>query len=153
MLSPHENSIQYLPSEHLSTPEVQKVVVEHVSKNSDLPLHYHGNTDSDPSQVESPVPVQSLITTRGAATLSFSLQTLPCLPHMVESLFLPAATIIKHLGPNASPHQYLAILDSAYGIIDDSDNTNQDSGEKPSGYLQCLQTILSKVIQKRWFGC
>lgn len=103
VLSPHKNSIQYLPCEHLSTPEIQKV--EHVSKNSDLPLRYDGNIDSDPSQVESPVPVQSLITICGAATLSFSLQTLPCLPHMVESLFLLAATIIKHLGPNASPHQ------------------------------------------------
>ncbi len=55
----------------------------------------------------------------------------------------------------ASPHEYLALLDSAYGVTDDGDelftkflNTNQDSGEKPSSYLQCLQSILSKVIKR-----
>ena len=107
--SPPRNPTEHIPSEHLSTPEIQKEVFEHVIKNSDLPLYYHH------SQVESPVPVQSLITTRGAATLSFSLQTLPCLPHIyttrkrVESL-LPPASSIKYLGPSASPHEHLAQL-------------------------------------------
>lgn len=74
---------------------------------------------------------------------------------MVESLFPPAATSHHCETPNASPNEYLALLDSAYGIIDDSDelfakflHTNQDPGEKPSGYLQRLQTILSKVIKR-----
>jgi len=74
---------------------------------------------------------------------------------IVESLLPPAANVVKHLGPNSSPHDYLSLLDSAYGTVDDGDelfakflNTNQNSGEKPSDYLQQLQTALSKVSKR-----
>ena len=50
---------------------------------------------------------------------------------------------------------YLSLLDSAYDIVDDGDelfakllSTNQNSGEKPSSYLQRLQADLSKVIKR-----
>lgn len=38
----HRQQALYLPPEQLATPEVQKVVVEHVIKNCDLSSHYHG---------------------------------------------------------------------------------------------------------------
>lgn len=159
-ISPPRNPIQYLPSEHLSTPEIQKVVVEHVIKNSDLPLHYHGNTRLRPFSGKIPCPSSESDYDTWRSNVEFFLAD-PAMSathttrKIVESLSSPAATIVKHLGPNASPHEYLALLDSAYGIIDDGDelfakflNTNQDSGEKPSGYLQRLQIILSKVIKR-----
>ncbi len=54
--SPTKIPIQYLPSEHLSTPEIKKVVVEHVIKNSDLPLDYQGNTRLRPFSGRIPCP-------------------------------------------------------------------------------------------------
>ena len=158
--SPLRTPIQHLPSEHFSTPEIQKMVVEHVIKSSDLPHHYQGNTRLRPFSGRIPCPsAESDYDTWRSNVEFFLADTTVSATHttrkMVESLFPPAATIVKHLGPNASPHEYLALLDSAYGIIDDGDelfakflHTNQDPGEKPSGYLQRLQTILSKVIKR-----
>lgn len=160
MPSSHKNPNHYLPSEHLSTPEIQRVVVEHVIKNNDLPHHYHGNTRLRPFSGKVPCPSSESDYDTWRSNVEFYLADLAMSDthttrKMVESLFPPAATIVKHLGPNASPHEYLALLDSAYGIIEDGDelfakflNTNQDSGEKPSGYLQRLQAILSKVIKR-----
>lgn len=158
--SPCSNRTQNLSPEHLSTPEIQRVVVEHVIKNSDLPLHYHGSTRLRPFSGRIPCPSSESDYDMWRNNVEFFLAD-PAMSathvtrKIVESLFPPAATIVKHLGPNASPHEYLALLDSAYGIIDDGDelfakflNTNQDPGEKPSGYLQRLQTILSKVIKR-----
>lgn len=155
-----KNPIQYLPSEHLSTPEIQKVVVEHVIKNSDFPLPYHGNTRLRPFSGRIPCPSSESDYDTWRSNVEFHLAD-PTMSaahttrKMVESLFPPAATIVKHLGPNASPQEYLTLLDSAYGVIDDGDelfakflNTNQDPGEKPSGYLQRLQSNLSKVIKR-----
>ncbi len=158
--SPTKIPIQYLPSEHLSTPEIKKVVVEHVIKNSDLPLHYQGNTRLRPFSGRIPCPSAESDYDTWRSNVEFfladpAMSSTNTTRKMVESLFPPAATIVKHLGPNASPHEYLALLDSAYGIIDDGDelfakflHTNQDPGEKPSGYLQRLQTILSKAIKR-----
>ncbi|KAL7874154.1 hypothetical protein SRHO_G00051240 [Serrasalmus rhombeus] len=74
---------------------------------------------------------------------------------IVGSLLPPAANIVKQVGPNATAHDYLSLLDSAYGTVDDGDelfarflNTNQNSGEKPSEYLQRLQTTLGNVIKR-----
>lgn len=158
--SPLRIPTQYLPSEHLSTPEIQKVVVEHVIKSSDLSHNYHGNTRLRPFSGRIPCSSAESDYDTWRSNVEFFLAD-PAMSDahttrkMVESLFPPASTIVKHLGPNASPHEYLALLDSAYGIIDDGDelfakflNANQDSGEKPSGYLQRLQTILCKVIKR-----
>lgn len=152
--------IQYLPYEHLSTPEIQKVVVEHVVKSSDLPHHYQGNTRLRPFSGRIPCPSAESDYDTWRSNVEFfladpTMSATHTTRKMAESLFPPAATMVKHLGPNASPHEYLALLDSAYGITDDGDelfakflHTNQDPGEKPSGYLQRLQTILSKVIKR-----
>ncbi|TKS65786.1 Retrovirus-related Pol polyprotein [Collichthys lucidus] len=149
-----------LPSEHLSTPEIQKVVVEHVVKSSDLPYHYQGNTRLRPFSGRIPCPSAESDYDTWRSNVEFfladpTMSATHTTRKMVESLFPPAATMVKHLGPNASPNEYLVLLDSAYGIIDDGDelfakflHTNQDPGEKPAGYLQRLQTILSKVIKR-----
>lgn len=41
--SPKKSGI-YLPSEQVTSPEVQRVVVEHVIRNSDMASQYHGST-------------------------------------------------------------------------------------------------------------
>lgn len=150
----------YLSTEHLTTPEVQKVVVEHVIKNNDLPSHYHGHTRLRPFSGKIPCPSSESDYDTWRSNVEFYLAD-PAMSDkhttrkMVEGLLPPAATMVKHLGPNSLPHEYLVLLDSAYGTIEDGDelfakflNMNQDSGEKPSGYLQRLQTTLSKVVKR-----
>ncbi|RXN36763.1 zinc finger CCHC domain-containing 12-like protein [Labeo rohita] len=50
---------------------------------------------------------------------------------------------------------YLEILDSAFGTVEDGDdsfakylNTVQDNGEKPSAYLQRLQVMLNTAFRR-----
>lgn len=134
-------------------------MVEHGIKNSDLHSHYHGNTRLRPFSGKIPCPPSESDYDTWRSNVEFyladpAMSDKHTIRKIVEGLLPPAATIVKHLGPNSSPLEYLALLDSACGIIDDRDelfakflNMNQDSGEKPSGYLQCLQTILSKVVK------
>lgn len=71
-----------------------------------------------------------------------------------ESLLSPASDVVKQLGSTAPLQDYKKRIDSAYGLVDDSDeifarflNTHQDKGEKASDYLQRLQTILSTIVR------
>lgn len=74
---------------------------------------------------------------------------------IIESLFPPAADMVKHLQPETPPTTYLQILDSAYGTVQDGDELYakfmemyQDAGEKPSAYLQRLQVALSMAVKR-----
>lgn len=74
---------------------------------------------------------------------------------IIESLAPPAANIVKHLGLNSTPHDYLNLLDSAFDTVDDGDelfaeflNTNQNPEKKASEYLQRLQIALIKVVKR-----
>ena len=150
----------YLPFEHLITPEVQKVVVEHVIKNSNSTSHYHSSTKLRPFSGKLPCPNFESDYDTWRSNVEFHLadngmSDMLTVRKMVESLLPPASNIIKHLGPNSTPKDYLSLLDSAYDIVDDGDelfakllSTNQNSGEKPSSYLQRLQADLSKVIKR-----
>ncbi|KAK0138860.1 Zinc finger CCHC domain-containing protein 12 [Merluccius polli] len=58
--------------------------------------------------------------------------------------------------PRANPKAFLDLLDSAYATVEDGDelfaqflNVNQNSGEKPSNYLQRLQTLLIRVVKMK----
>ncbi|KAK2848150.1 hypothetical protein Q7C36_009832 [Tachysurus vachellii] len=59
---------------------------------------------------------------------------------IVESLSPPATNVVKNLGPNATPRDYITFAKFL--------NTNQNTGEKPSSYLQRLQIVLNKVISR-----
>ena len=156
----HKKQTLYLPSEHLTTSEVQKVVVEHVIKNSEMASQYHQHVKLRPFSGKVPCPQFEFDYDTWRNSVEFHL-TDPTMPDkhtvrkIVESLLPPAVNMVKHLGPNSTPHDYLSLLDSAYGTVDDGDelfatflNTNQNSGEKSSSYLQRLQAALSKVIQR-----
>ncbi|XP_076129254.1 zinc finger CCHC domain-containing protein 12-like [Alosa pseudoharengus] len=74
---------------------------------------------------------------------------------VLESLLSPAIDIVKHLTPETPPSVYLEILDSAFSTVEDGDdlfakylNTMQDSGEKPSAYLQRLQVMLNATLRR-----
>ena len=157
--SPKKSGL-HLSSEHLTTPEVQKVVVEHVIRNSDVASQYHGHTKLRCFSGKTPCPNLESDYDAWRSTVDFfladpSMSDKHIARRIIESLLPPAANVVQHLGPNSSPHDYLSLLDSAYGIVDDGDelfakflNTNQNSGEKPSSYLQRLQAVLSKVVKR-----
>lgn len=75
--------------------------------------------------------------------------------HILDSLFPPAADIVKHLSPDLPAETYIQHLDSAFGTVQDGEelymkfmDTLQDSGEKPSAYLQRLQVALSLAVKR-----
>lgn len=40
---------------------------------------------------------------------------------ILESLLSPASDIVKQLGSHSSPHGYVRLLQSAYGLVDDGE--------------------------------
>lgn len=150
----------HLPSDQLSTPEVQRVVVEHIIKSSEISSHLHSPCKLKQFSGRLPQPTFEVDYETWRNGVEFCLND-PSVPDsqvvrkIVESLSPPAANIIKSLGPQASPKEYVTLLDSAYATVEDGDelfarflNNNQNAGEKASDYLQRLHTALSYVIAK-----
>lgn len=150
-----------LSPEHLSTPEVQRVIVEHIVKSTDMS---HSQTFPSASKLrffsgKTPCPNMEVDYDTWRSHVEFYLadSTVPerqIVRKIIESLLPPAANIVKHLGPLSSPKDFLSLLDSAYGTVDDADemfakfmSTNQNAGEKPSAYLHRLQATLNKVVK------
>ncbi|XP_066526974.1 paraneoplastic antigen Ma1 homolog [Hoplias malabaricus] len=148
----------HLNTRQLTTPDIQKVVVEHVIKNTDLPSHSHAKIRPFSGKVPCPYPESDYDTWRSNVEFHLSDSTMSNqqkVRKIIESLVPPAANIVRHLGPTSSPYDYLSLLDSAYDTVDDGDelfakflNTNQNPGEKSSEYLQRLQMALNKVIKR-----
>lgn len=74
---------------------------------------------------------------------------------ILDSLLPPASELTKHLGPQLLPSNYLELLDSAYGTVEDGDElfakfmtTLQNDGEKPSAYLHRLHVTLSLTMRR-----
>lgn len=147
-----------LNAEQLTTPEIQKVVVEHVIRNTDLPSHSHAKIRPFSGRMPCHYPESDYDTWRSNVELLLSdsaMSDQQKVRKIIESLAPPAANVVRHLGPNASPYDYLCLLDSAYDTVDDGDelfakflNTNQNPGEKSSEYLQRLQMALNKVVKR-----
>ncbi|XP_043960348.1 uncharacterized protein LOC122824151 [Gambusia affinis] len=136
---------------------VQKVVVEHVVKNSDfstssLRLRSFSGKIPKPSNEADYDSWRSQIELLLADP---SLSRLHINRRIVESLLSPAADLIKCLSPGASPSTLLQVLDSAFQTVQDGEelfaqflNIFQNPGERPSSYLQRLQLTLSTVIKR-----
>lgn len=150
----------HLPSDQLSTPEVQRVVVEHIVRSSEISSHLHSPCKLKQFSGRLPRPTFEVDYDTWRNSVEFCLND-PSVPDsqvvrkIVESLSPPAANIIKSLGPKTSPKEYLTLLDSAYATVEDGDelfarflNNNQNAGEKASDYLQRLHTALSYVVTK-----
>lgn len=154
-----EKSAPLLSPEQISIPEVQRVIVEHIVKSSDLSQTYPSSSKFRPFLGKSPIPNMEVEYDSWRSNVEFYLAD-PSVPErqvvrkIIESLLPPAANIVKHLGPLSKPNDFLTLLDSAYGTVDDVDelfakflSANQNAGEKPSAYLHCLQNTLIKVVK------
>lgn len=150
-----------LSSEHLSTPDVQRVVVEHIVKSTDIASQFHSPAKLRSFSGRVPCPNYEVDYDTWRTSVDFYL-TDPTVSQsqlvrrIVDSLLPPAANVVKPLGPQAPPHAYLDLLDLAYATIEDGDelfakflNTHQNAGEKPSSYLHRLQSSSSAVVRKK----
>lgn len=143
----------------INPPQVQKVIVEHFIRSDASPSSFsqsrlrtfsgrlpkpNGEVDYDAWRTQ----VDLLL---NDSSLSDSQKV----RRILESLLSPAADIVKPLGTNAPPETYITQLESAFGVVEDGEElfarflgSNQNSGEKPSVYLNRLQTLLTKAISR-----
>lgn len=144
--------------DHLNPPDMQRFIVEHVVKSSDLRSDLHSvKLRTFSGRVPCPSTEVDYDTWRNSVEFYLADPAVPkgqLVRKIVDSLLAPAATVVKSLGPYVSPRSYLDLLDSAYDIVKDGDdlfaeflNINQNSGEKPSNYLHRLQTALNKIVK------
>ena len=144
--------------DHLNPPEMQRLIVEHVVKSADLSSQLHSvKLRTFSGRVPCPSTEVEYDTWRNNVEFYLADPAVPkgqLVRKIVDSLLAPASTVVKSLGPYASPRAYLDLLDSAYDIVKDGDdlfaeflNINQNSGEKPSSYLHRLQTVLNKIVK------
>lgn len=150
-----------LSPEHLSTPDVQRVVVEHIVKSTDITSQFHSPAKLRSFSGRVPCPNYEVYYDTWRTSVDFylmdpSVSQTQLVRRIVDSLLPPAANVVKPLGPQAPSHAYLNLLDSAYATIEDGDelfakflNTHQNAGEKPSSYLHRLQSSLNAVVRKK----
>ncbi|XP_077393810.1 uncharacterized protein LOC144031003 [Festucalex cinctus] len=156
----HMNNLPLSPDQ-LSTPEVQRVVVEHIVKSTEIASQLNSMTKLRPFSGKVPCSQYELDYDTWRTSVEFylndpSVSKSHLTRRIVDSLLPPAAHVVKPLGPQASPIDYLNLLDSAYATVEDGDelfakflSTHQDSGEKPSSYLHRLHSSLSAVVKKK----
>lgn len=138
-------------------PEVQRYVVEHIVKNEESAV-YHQRLRVFSGRLPRPTHEADYDTWRSGVELLLkdpSVSDLHRSRRIVESLLPPAADMIKQLSSSTLPTVYLDTLDSAYATVQDGDelfarfmDTFQDTGEKPSAYLQRLQVVLNSAMKK-----
>lgn len=144
----------------VNPPDIQRVVVEHIVRNADASSPVHTSSRLRPFSGKCPHSNSEVDYETWRANVELILKD-PAISDLhrarkiLESLLSPAADIVKQLGPQASPSDYLQLLDSAFGTVDDGEelfakfmNTLQDAGEKPSHYLNRLQVILSQAVKR-----
>lgn len=153
-------SIPALKTQDLSPPEVQRVVVEHIVKRDDSALQMQSalRLRAFSGKVPRPSHEPDYETWRSSVDLILSDPSISDLQRsrrILESILPPAADVVRHLSPNSLPTDYLYLLDSAYGAVQDGDelyakflDTFQDAGEKPSAYLQRLQVSLNLAVKR-----
>ncbi|XP_076829405.1 zinc finger CCHC domain-containing protein 18-like [Brachyhypopomus gauderio] len=152
-------SSPFLNASAINPPQVQKVIVEHFIRNEASPSNFsqsrvrtfswrlpkpNGEVDYDAWRTQVDLLLKDV-----------SLSDSHKVRRILESLLSPAADVVKPLGTNAPPEAYLVQLESAFGVVEDGEElfatflgSNQNSGEKPSIYLNRLQTLLTKAISR-----
>lgn len=153
------NSILTSPTV-LNPPDVQRLVVEHVVRTEEVNSQAFVTTRLRAFSGRIPRPVNEIEYDTWRTSVDFILRD-PTMSSfhgsrkILDSLLPPASDIVKHLGPEALPSEYLQLLDSAFGTVEDGDellakfmNTLQNAGEKPSVYLSRLQAALTVAIKR-----
>ncbi|XP_016522962.1 zinc finger CCHC domain-containing protein 18-like [Poecilia formosa] len=164
--SPNTSSLKLNQKPHmlsqtdLVSPEVQRIVVEHVVKTIDKTSNTHSTLRLRAFSGKNPRPhtEADYETWRSHVDLMMGdtlLSNLEKTRKILESLLTPASDVIRPLGPDASPDDYLRLLELAFGTVEDGEellvrfmNTLQDPGEKPSAYLHRLQVALSLAVRR-----
>lgn len=158
--SPKEKIQPALKLSDINPPDIQKVIVEQIVRNEDSALQVHTSLRLRPFSGRVPRPNNEVDyeTWRSNVELLLKDTTQSDLYKswkLLESLLSPAIDIVKHLTPESPLNVYLEILDSAFGTVEDGDdlfakylNTMQDSGEKPSAYIQRLQVMLNTTFRR-----
>ncbi|RXN28207.1 zinc finger CCHC domain-containing 12-like protein [Labeo rohita] len=144
----------------LNPPDVQRLVVEHVVRTEEANSQSFTATRLRAFSGRIPRPVNEAEYDTWRTSVDFVLRD-PTISKLhgsrkiLDSHLPPAADIVKHLGPEAPPSDYLQLLDSAFGTVEDGDellakfmNTLQNAGEKPSTYLSRLQAALSVAVKR-----
>lgn len=143
-----------LSNEVTNPPEVQRVVVEHVIKNqstSKWMRTFSGKVPKPPGEADYETWSLHVELMFDDDSLSVDVQR----RKILESLLPPASDVVRQLGTSAHPRHYVQLLNSAYGLVEDGEevfarflNTNQNTGEKPSDYLQRLQSLLCTAVRR-----
>lgn len=144
----------------LNPPDVQRLVVEHVVRTEDASSQVFATARLRAFSGRTPRPVNEIEYDTWRTSVDFILKD-PTVSSfhgsrkILDSLLPPASEIVKHLGPEASPSEYLQLLDSAFGTVEDGNellakfmNTLQNAGEKPSVYLSRLQAALTVAVKR-----
>lgn len=150
-----------LTMDDVNPPVVQRVVVEHVMRaNETMSSSMHSSFRLRSFSGRTPRPNNELDYDTWRANVDLlladpSMSDLHRTRKILDSLLPPATDVIQHVNPQAPPSEYLQLLDSVYGSVEDGDEllakfmgTLQNNDEKPSHYLNRLQVILSAVIRR-----
>lgn len=159
VLSSSAHSLPSISAHNLNPPEVQRMVVEHIVKREDFTAQQSSQrlrafSGKDPRPSYEP----DYDTWRSGVELIMtdpSISELQKSRKILESLLPPAADIVRHLSPTCLPTEYLEMLESAYGAVQDGGelyakflDTFQNPGEKPSAFLQRLQVALTLTVKR-----
>lgn len=164
-LSPHTDISQgsvHVDENIYNPPHVQNIVkhvVEHVIRNdpTHMPLT-HAKIRTFSGRLPRPNGEVDYETWRTQVELllsDLSMNDALKVRKILESLLSPASEVVKPLGVTASPSTYVTQLDSAFGVVEDGEelftaflSSHQNSGEKPSAYLNRLHSLLTRVISR-----
>lgn len=153
------NTTPTISAHDLNPPEVQRMVVEHIVKREDYSVQQFSQklrvfSGKEPRPTYEP----DYDTWRSSVEM---IMTDPSMSkpqqsrRIIESLLPTAADVVKHLNTNSSPSEYLHLLDSAFGTVQDGGelyakflDTFKNTGEKASSYLQRLHVALTHTVKR-----
>lgn len=149
-----------LSNSDLNPPDIQRVVVEHIVRSNDLMAQSHLPARLRTYSGRTPRPSNEVDYDTWRASVELLLQDpavsdLQRVQKICDSLYPPASDIIKSVSPGSPPADYVKLLDSAFSTMEDGDELFatfmgifQNTGEKPSAYLQRLQVALTLTVKR-----
>lgn len=149
-----------LTNHDLNPPDIQRVVVEHIVRNNDLLAQSHVPLRLRTFSGKTPRPSNEVDYDTWRASVELLLQDpavsdLQRVRKICDSVYPPASDIIKSVSPGSRPADYVELLDSAFSTMEDGDELFakfmgifQNTGEKPSAYLQRLQVALTLTVKR-----
>lgn len=148
-----------LSDDIINPPDVQKIIIEHVIKSDRIDASNQGFKRLRPFSGKLPKPANEADFQTWSLHVDLMIQDKT--PHdiqrriILESLLPPASDLVSQLGPDSAPSDYVKLLESAYGLVEDGEeifarflSTHQNAGERASDYLQRLQVLITTAIKR-----